>query len=163
MANTLAPSPPLLQAQPGFDAVTVVIDTNVLLDLWVFANPGVLALLEALNRGELRWLATAAMRSELEHTLAKPSLTAWRPDPHKVLGQFDRLSTCAPAPATTGVPRLSCRDPKDQMFIDLALAHRAPWLISHDRALLALARQAKIFGVAVVRPAQWQAPTSTPD
>jgi predicted nucleic acid-binding protein len=53
---------------------------------------------------------------------------------------------------------LHCRDPDDQMFLDLALAAGARWLVSRDRALLHLRRRAQSHGLAIVTPEQWQAP-----
>ncbi len=135
---------------------SVVLDTNVLLDAWVFVDPGVTALLAALKSSQLRWLATAAMRDELLHTLAKPSLAAWQPDTVLVLGHFDRLAHVVDTPPASLAPTLLCRDPNDQMFIDLALAQQARWLLTHDRALLALARKSRSRGLAVLRPADWR-------
>jgi len=55
---------------------------------------------------------------------------------------------------------LRCADPDDQMFIDLALAVRACWLFTRDKALLRLAPRARDRGVCVLRPADWQVPPS---
>ncbi|WP_310384090.1 putative toxin-antitoxin system toxin component, PIN family, partial [Roseateles sp.] len=58
--------------------------------------------------------------------------------------------------------RLVCRDKDDQMFIDLALAEQAGFLISKDRAVLALAKRARRVGLAIMTPEAWikqQAPT----
>jgi predicted nucleic acid-binding protein len=48
-----------------------------------------------------------------------------------------------------------CRDPDDQKFIDLALAAKAQWLVSRDKALLALAKRAKARGLLIVKPEAW--------
>jgi len=53
------------------------------------------------------------------------------------------------------VIRLICRDPDDQMFIDLAVEAKARWLISRDRAVLALAKRARAFGVEILTPEAW--------
>ena len=50
------------EAAPG----AVVIDTNIALDLLVFADPAVQALHTALRAGTLRWLATARMRADAQ-------------------------------------------------------------------------------------------------
>ena len=45
---------------------------------------------------------------------------------------------------------LSCRDPDDRKFLDLAVAHRVDWLLSKDRALLAARRFAqRRFGLNI--------------
>ena len=50
-----------------------------------------------------------------------------------------RVDTVAPAPERARLP--ACRDPDDQKFLEAALAVRADWLITKDRALLELARR----------------------
>jgi len=52
----------------------VVLDTNILLDLFVFADPRVQGLHRALEAGSLRWLSTAVMREELRRVLDYPQL-----------------------------------------------------------------------------------------
>ncbi|MEJ8857989.1 putative toxin-antitoxin system toxin component, PIN family [Variovorax robiniae] len=129
--------------------MTIVIDTNVALDLLVFGDPACQSLQAALDAGELRWLATAAMRDELARVLCYPQIVprlAWyQRTPEAVLADFDRLSQrVESAPRATVV----CKDPDDQMFIDLAVAHRAP-LRSKDRLVLALRKRLAALGVEV--------------
>jgi len=48
--------------------------------------------------------------------------------------------------------------PEDQKFLECAWFHRATWLITRDRALLALARHRAFRPVlAIVRPEAWVA------
>lgn len=134
MADTV---PPLL-----------VIDTNIVLDLLVFEDPAHVPLRDAVQQGHVVWLATAAMRDELERVLAYPQIArrlAARLKPaHAVLAQFDgwsrRVQPAARAP-------VRCRDPDDQIFIDLAVAHRAG-LLSKDALVLRLRKRLAALGVA---------------
>jgi predicted nucleic acid-binding protein len=129
-----------------------VLDTNVVLDWLVFRNPRVHGLATALQAGALVWLSCAPMRAELAHMLASRRLVRWAPDVQAVLDVHDRLATLLASPSPA-LPRLRCSDPDDQVFIDLALAHRADWLWTHDRALLKLARKAAAFGLQIRKPA----------
>ena len=104
----------------------------------------------AIEAGALRWLACASMRAELTRTLADPALARWRPDPERVLGTFARHAWLCVDPAAQSA--LRCTDPDDQVFIDLALGQRAHWLVSHDRAVRALARGALARGLRIVAP-----------
>jgi putative PIN family toxin of toxin-antitoxin system len=127
---------------------SVVLDTNIVLDLLVFRDPASLALAQALHERALQWLATPAMRDELERVLAYPQiaprLAFYRLTPEAVLAGFDSLvRVVAPAPS---VPLLRCKDPDDQQFIDLAVAHRA-LLLSKDLAVLRLAKRLAPLGV----------------
>jgi putative PIN family toxin of toxin-antitoxin system len=127
----------------------IVLDTNIVLDLFVFNDPASQPLKQALQGGEVRWLATQAMRDELERVLAYPqivprlafySLTA-----ADVLLQFERLVQLEPAAPKAP---LSCSDADDQKFIDLAVAHQAV-LLSKDRAVLGMKKRLAAMGVRV--------------
>jgi predicted nucleic acid-binding protein len=123
----------------------LVLDTNVVLDLLVFADPRTARLREALAQGALRWLATAAMRDELLHVLAYPQFARRVPDAGSVLSSFDAHVLCVETPAAAPV---SCTDPDDQKFIDLAVAHRG-LLLSKDNAVLKLRRKLALLEVEI--------------
>ena len=119
----------------------VVLDTNIVLDLFVFGDKASLPVLQGLEQGGLRWLATQAMRDELARVLAYPQilprLTYYGLDAAGVLARFDRHAQLVGAPAKATV---TCSDPDDQKFIDLAVAHGA-LLLSKDRAVLSMAKR----------------------
>ena len=123
----------------------VVLDTNIVLDLLVFADAGTQPLELALAARQVEWLATPAMRDELERVLGYPPIASRlerrQLSAAQVLLQFDSRSRRVDvAPAA----RLRCSDPDDQKFIDLAVAHHAR-LLSKDRAVLRTARRLQIF------------------
>ena len=137
------------EAAPG-----LVLDTNTVLDWLLFRDPGMTALGAAIVSGRLSWQVCPRMRDEFERTLGYPTLAKWLPDSQRLLSQFDQAALLRPAPPT--LPDLRCTDPDDQVFIDLAVAQGARWLITHDRALLKLARRASALGVQIVKPRAWQ-------
>lgn len=128
----------------------LVIDTNIVLDLFVFDDDAAKPLRAALEAGEVHWLATAAMRVELARVLGYPKiaprLTFHRLADADVLAAFDRLTRIVPA-----APRASviCKDPDDQIFIDLAVAHRAR-LFSKDGAVRVMRKRLAVLGVDLV-------------
>ena len=129
----------------------VVLDTNILLDLFVFADPRVQGLHRALEAGSLRWLSTAVMREELRRVLdypqLQPRMAASGLTPAHVLAAFDQRATlCEPAPKAP----FTCKDADDQKFIDLAVAHQAR-LFSKDKAVLCMAKRLWTLGVLVAR------------
>jgi len=137
----------------------VVLDTNVVLDWLVFRNPECTALAAAVVSGDLSWVATRAMRDELAHVLARGHLDAWEPDLAALWALWGRLCTELPTPEPTGPPgRLRCSDPDDQKFIDLAIASKARWLLSRDRAVLKLSRRLRERGVETLPPDRWAVP-----
>ena len=141
----------------------LVIDTHWTLDLWAFGDPRAAALRAAIESAQVRCLACAAMRDELARVLTYPriaaflarrtALTGCAPERamQQTLAAFDRHARLQAAPPAA-LPR--CRDPDDQIFIDLAAAQRAV-LLSRDRAVLALARPLRAHGVCV--QAEWLA------
>ena len=125
----------------------IVLDTNIVLDLLVFSDPATQPLQDALQSGALQWIATPVMREELARVLAYPHivprLAHYQLSAGDVLAAFDhqvQLVDVAPrAP-------LICKDPDDQKFIDLALAHQAQ-LLSKDHAVLRLKKRLLAQGV----------------
>jgi putative PIN family toxin of toxin-antitoxin system len=126
---------------------TLVLDTNIVLDLFVFADARTRALNEHLERGGADWLATAAMRDELERVLAyahiESRLDFYRLQAVDVLTRFDRHARIVEVPAKAPV---TCKDPDDQKFIDLAVAHRS-MLLSKDAAVLAMTKRLALLDV----------------
>ena len=127
----------------------LVIDTNIVLDLLVFEDPAQAALRDAVQQGRVAWLATQAMRDELERVLTYPQvarrLLARHRTDQEVLAHFDSRSRRVPPAARAPV---RCRDPDDQIFIDLAVAHRAE-LLSKDALVLRLRKRLAALGVVV--------------
>ena len=128
------------------DARLVILDTNIVLDTFVFNDPAAKPLLAALQSGALQWIATAPMREELERVLAYPKiakrLVYYELEATDVMQQFDTLvqtvSVAAKAP-------IICKDPDDQKFIDLAVAHKA-LVLSKDNAVLCMKKRLIALG-----------------
>ena len=126
-----------------------VLDTNIVLDLWVFDEPQAHALRASVESGRSHWLATATMREELARVLAYPQilkrLTHRALPTSEVLAHFDRWAQLQPdAPKAPCV----CKDPDDQKFIDLAVSHKAA-LHSKDRHVLCMRKRLERCGVAL--------------
>ena len=128
-------------------ARVVVLDTNIVLDLFIFKDPACQPLHQALLQGTVEWLSTQAMRDELERVLAYahvvPRLVGYQLQATDVLAQFDRFAQLRDvAPRASAV----CKDPDDQRFIDLAVAHAA-LLLSKDKAVLCMKKRLVALGV----------------
>ena len=128
---------------------TIVLDTNILLDLFVFGDPLAAPLRQQLDAGVFDWIVTAPMREELDRVLAYPQIVprmAYYQRSHaEVLAFFDAgVRLVAPAPKAL----VTCMDADDQKFIDLAVAHRAQ-LLSKDKAVLCMKKRLLPWGVLV--------------
>ena len=151
----LAPAPPSPGAHAAFD---VVLDTNVWLDLLVFADHGVRTIAGALEDGRLRARIDEFGTSELARVLS------YRLGRHQLdcAAQATIIASCtamacgftrdpAAAPSAQALPQ--CRDPHDQPFLELTRDCGARWLITKDRDLLMLARNhARLRGFAILTP-----------
>ena len=153
----------VLVSTPQSPPQLAVLDTNVVLDLWVFNDPRVQCLAQALTEGRLRWVTTDGMLEELADVLNRPTSARWCPDPSAVLAAARACCQVMPLAAPSGasarkVP--TCADPDDQIFIDFAWNLPAGWLFSRDRALLDLARPALAHGLVITTPAAWAGVTT---
>jgi len=124
----------------------LVLDTNIVLDLLVFADPATALLPGLMASGALHWIATVGMRSELSRVLSYPQIAPrvafYGLTPEGVLARFDAaVQTVEPAPRASAV----CKDADDQPFIDLAAAHGAI-LLSKDKAVLRLRKRLSACG-----------------
>jgi putative PIN family toxin of toxin-antitoxin system len=125
--------------------VKLVIDTNIVLDLFVFRDAAADSLNAAIASGQVQWLATQAMRDELTAVLAYEQIAnraaAANLSASHVMQAFDEHAQLVDTPIAA---KVTCRDPDDQKFVDLAVAHGAT-LLSKDKALLALKRKLPVM------------------
>ena len=140
----------------GPSLMTAVLDTNIALDCLVFDDLAVRPLSAAIQAGRLRWIGSSAMVQELNSVLSRPGFDRWRAKFGSVPALVQRHCALELAPTTAPVPALHCSDNDDQKFIDFAVAQQASWLFTRDKALLRLARRARRYGVAILRPADWR-------
>ena len=126
-----------------------VLDTNVLLDLWVFDDPSVRALRVALDQGACVALRSADTDAELAGVLARAEFGVTMQRQAEILANWRERSR----PIGRGFPApWRCTDPQDQRFLDLAFTARAQLLVTRDKALLRIARKARAGGLCIVAP-----------
>ncbi|MBP2313509.1 putative toxin-antitoxin system toxin component, PIN family [Azospirillum soli] len=119
----------------------VVLDTNILVayallgEKVVRRNMAVRDCVEAVRaRGEM--LASAATLAELRAVLMRPDFDRYKPAAEReafLTAVAAEARLVAPAP----IGRL-CRDPEDDMFLAVALAADADWLVTVDQQLLSV-------------------------
>ncbi|WP_052108067.1 PIN domain-containing protein [Aerolutibacter daejeonensis] len=145
-ARPTPPAPPRL-----------VLDTNACLDLFVFAAPEVAGLHAALRQGDVVAVTNAECRAEWLRVLRYPLLKLDEAGIAAATAAHDALVECVENQPDTGVRLPRCADPDDQKFLQLAHACGARWLLSRDKALLALARRTQRDSLfRILEPAHWQ-------
>jgi predicted nucleic acid-binding protein len=138
------------------DPPRIVLDTNVGLALFAYRDPGCVALAAALRGGRLQAVANVATRAEWQRVLRRDELRLDAATRDHAAQAFDAQVCDAtagrvPLPTSACLPR--CRDPDDQMFLELARDAGAIALYSRDRELLKLSRRTqRMAGFAVLRP-----------
>ena len=126
---------------------TIVLDTNIVLDAFLFNDPAAEPVRLGLANKELDWLATQPMRDELARILAYPKIAArlafYKLSASDVLDKFDQhasLVDIAPKASVT------CSDADDQKFIDLAGQYRA-LLLSKDKDVISMRKKLSAQGI----------------
>lgn len=119
----------------------LVLDTNVVMDLFHFRAPPLAPLLTAIETGAVVCLADARTLAELARVTGYKQFClddAGRRTLFDTYRAHVALVTCPDNPMPLPLPK--CRDPDDQMFLELAQAGKADILISRDNLVLKLAR-----------------------
>jgi putative PIN family toxin of toxin-antitoxin system len=131
-------------------AVRVVLDTNVLLSLFVFADSRYAPLRGRLESGAWQALTDPRCLHEFQRVLTYPIFSLDAAAQAAAYEAYARLATVVAAPAADPVELPECEDPDDQKFLEVARDGHAQWLVTSDKALLKLARRKKLahlFGI----------------
>ena len=123
-------------------APVVVLDTNLVLSALVFAGGRLAPLRAAWHAGRCAPLVSQAAATELLRVLGYPKFKLSPDDRGELLADY--LPYCRSVRIPARLPKLPpCRDPDDRMFIELAHAGQADFLVTGDKDLLALAAQSR--------------------
>ena len=125
----------------------VVVDTNVLVSA-LLGSPAASALIGAFAAGRFRGVLSPALLAELTEVLARPRL---RLDAHAVV-EILELLTVRSQMVSPVVSLESCRDPKDNMLLECALAGSADVIVTGDTDLLILH---PFRGIDILTPTQF--------
>ena len=128
----------------------LVLDTNVVLDLFHWANTDAAPIMAALAGGQIACLADTGTLDELQRVLTYPQLNL---TPEMAADRYRRyrgLVHLVPDGETPPLPR--CEDRDDQKFLELAARCGANFLVTKDKALLGL-RGRTALGFRILNPA----------
>jgi putative PIN family toxin of toxin-antitoxin system len=116
----------------------VVLDTNLVLSALLFAGGRLVPLRTAWHSARCIPLVSKATASELMRVLGYPKFKLSPDEREELLADY--LPYCRSVRMPARLPKLpQCRDPDDQMFIELAAVGKADFLVTGDKDLLALA------------------------
>jgi len=127
---------------------TVIFDTNVLLDLFVFNDFRVLHIKQALIEKQLDALASRQTLEEFSDVISRPLFSLEQSAQEKLLQEWQSLSRIIEDQNIISAP-WQCRDMDDQIFLDLAFTSKPCILLSKDNEVLKLASRAAKEGVQI--------------
>lgn len=121
-------------------------DTNTVVSALLFGSGRLAPLRAAWQTGVLLPLLSAATVQELVRVLAYPKYQLLPEEQAELLADYLPYGeVIRPWKPMTGLP--ACRDPKESMFLELATAGGAQWLVTGDKDLLALSASVSRFGI----------------
>jgi putative PIN family toxin of toxin-antitoxin system len=127
---------------------TVIFDTNVLLDIFVFNDFRAIHIKAALVDKQLKALATPKTIEEFADVISRPLFSLEQSTQEQILGEWRNLATIIQDETLSSAP-WQCQDPDDQVFLSLAYTSKPCLLLSKDNELLKLAKKAALEGVVI--------------
>lgn len=138
------PAPVFLSIAPK----RVVLDTNVLVSLYVFADSRFAPLRARIESGEWLAITNEACFRELRRVLGYPMFALPEDRQQAALAAYDACVTHHAQSAQAELVALPrCKDRDDQKFLELARDASADFLVTADKALLKLARRDRLRGL----------------
>jgi putative PIN family toxin of toxin-antitoxin system len=126
----------------------VVLDTNVLVSLYVFGDSRFAPLRARIESGEWQAISNDACFEEFRRVLGYAMFTLTEPQQEAALAAYGAVATqFAEPPTVAAAPLPRCADRDDQKFLELARDSSADWLVTADKALLKLARRDRLRGL----------------
>lgn len=131
----------MLPTPSDMTAPHLVLDTNVVMDLFHFQPPLLAPLMTAIEMGHVVCLADERTLRELERVTGYKQFKLDDAGRRRLFDAYRAHVTLVDPVADPALPPLPrCRDPDDQMFLELALRGKAEVLISRDHLVLQLAK-----------------------
>ncbi len=124
----------------------VVLDTNVLVSIFVFDDPRFSAVLAHIACGHWQAFTNDACLVEWRRVLARAMFGLDIAAQEAAYVRWQQLATPCEAAPGKAAPLPVCRDPDDQKFLELARDAAADWLVTNDKALLAVSRRRRLAG-----------------
>jgi putative PIN family toxin of toxin-antitoxin system len=119
----------------------VVLDTNILLDIFVFNDERASNLKQAILSKNIAAIASQQTFLEFADVISRPLFKLDEAAQLGILAQWQSLATQHDDSNLASAP-WKCQDPDDQIFLDLAYQLRPAILISKDNAVLHMASRA---------------------
>ena len=141
--------------------ITLVLDTNVVIDWLVFDDPFMRPLRDSVRDARVKVFTHAYAITELQRVLAYPQLKLSIARQREIFSRYQTETTIAKMPddyspkhlmLPGGFPR--CRDRDDEPFLALAFHAKVDALASRDNAVFGLKTRVEKYGVTILNVPQ---------
>lgn len=133
-------------------AQRVVFDTGVVVSALIFTEGRLGWMRREWREGRAVPLVSRSTVEELLRVFAYPKFGLTANERDELLGEYLPFAEAiAESKRAPRVPR--CRDPQDQMFLELAVTGDADVIVTGDADLLAVAAE---FSIPILRPEAWR-------
>ncbi len=129
--------------------LSIVIDTNILLDIYVFQDPQGATLKARILSGEMLPVASTETNAEFAEVIAREKFGLSRDEQQAALSDWMQTSRLQDTTQILPAP-WRCKDKDDQKFLDLAYSLKPCVLISKDKQVLRFKKRAQREGVQIV-------------
>ncbi len=129
--------------------LSVVIDTNILLDIYVFQDPQGATLKARILSGEMLPVASTETNAEFAEVIAREKFGLSRDEQQAALSDWMQTSRLQDTTQILPAP-WRCKDKDDQKFLDLAYSLKPCVLISKDKQVLRFKKRAQREEVQIV-------------
>ena len=140
----------------------VVLDTHVVLDWLWFQNEEIRWIGDGVASRAFVPLVHVATLDELRRVLDYPALRIDKNRQSELLTRYETAAVTPPLPTGFSREQLMlpetmrrCRDSDDDIFLAIAYHGKADALITKDKALLKLRKNAARHGVRIFNPIEW--------
>ena len=134
----------------------VVLDTNVLLDVFYWDDPAARPIKAALAARRFWAARTNDTTDEFADVLRRPRFALTVKEQCTILRRWHKASQSVTL--SDAAPAVFCRDPDDVKFLQLAKCLAADLLITKDKKVLKAGRKLRSLGTAVLTPSDLAQP-----
>jgi len=134
---------------------SIILDTNVCLDLFVFHDKHCDELFKIIKKGIVQVVTREDCKSEWLRVLTYPSLSLSESLREKCISEYNEMVSCCEFPQKNYSILPVCTDEDDQKFLELAYDSNAKFLLTKDKALLKLSKKTKTANLfQIIKPTQ---------
>lgn len=125
---------------------TLILDTNILLDVFVFHDPRAQVIRDWIEQKNVELIYSPEIFAEYADVIARPAFALTHQEQSHLLAHWQSIATQKASPP---ICHFRCEDPDDQPFIDLAVQYRPSQLLSKDQKILKMHKSLALLDIQI--------------